>query len=56
METLATSYWFSFHSACTVVLWGHLLGGVQWWEDPLPWGGPCLSDMEAGKWIQDGKT
>ncbi len=40
----------------TVVLWSHLLGGVQWWEDPLPWSGPCLTGINAGKWIQNGEA
>ncbi len=39
-----------------VVIWSDLLGGILWWEDPLPWSGPPVSGMTAGQWIQNGET
>ena len=47
----------SYHCAnCTVVLWNHLLGGVQWWKNSLPRSRSRLFGRDVGEWIQNGEA
>ena len=39
-----------------VGLWCDMLGGVQWWEDPLPRNPPPGALTTTGDWIQDGEA
>ena len=43
-------------SLLVVVIWSDMLGGVQWWESPLPRDAPQGSCSTAREWIQDGEA
>ncbi len=39
-----------------VVLWGHVLGGVQCWKVTLSWTGPNDPDQDVRDWSEDGQA
>ena len=42
--------------AHTVGLWGNLLGGFHWRENPIPRSGPGHPSHSTGEWIEAGET
>ena len=47
--------WFLM-TFCAVVIWGYMLGNLQYCQDTLSWHPPNISDCSAGEWREAHKA